>query len=104
MESICQVCQQKLKDTQGRPEGLHVDFFSCPQCGDYFASKSVLSVLPGKLESGKDAGAKISHMLRHAYEYGEIPTLYTNTIVEILKRKLPNPREQADLLDGWGKL
>jgi hypothetical protein len=101
MESICQVCQQKLKDTQGRPEGLHVDFFSCPQCGDYFVSKSVLSVLPGKLESEKDAGAKISHMLRQAYEYGEIPTLYTNTIVEILKRKLPNPREQADLFIRW---
>lgn len=101
MESICQVCQQKLKDTQGRPEGRHVDFFSCPQCGEYFASKSVLSVLPAKLESEKDAAAKISNMLRQSYEYGQIPTLYTSTIDEILKRKLPNPREQADLFIRW---
>ena len=97
MESICPVCQQELKETQQRPEGRDGDFFSCPQCGDYFASRGALSVLPSKLESVKDSGAKISHMLRQAYEYGDIPTLYSNTIDAVLKRQLPNPREQADL-------
>lgn len=101
MESICPVCQQKLKETQERPEGRDGEFFSCPQCGDYFASRGALSVLPTKLKSKKDSSAKISHMLRHAYEYGKIPTLYSNAINEILKRKLPNPREQADLFIRW---
>lgn len=98
MFTNCQVCKQKLKESKERPEGIDVDFFSCPQCGNYIASGSALSVLPSKLEKEKDAGAKISHILRQANEYGSTPTLYTNTIDEIIKRKLPNPKEQADLL------
>lgn len=101
MEAICQVCKQKLKEINERPEGENGDFCSCPQCGDYFASRSALSVLPSKLQQEKDASAKISHMLRHAFEYGNIPTLYTNTIDEVLKKQLPKPREQADLLIRW---
>lgn len=101
MESFCQVCKQKLKEIQSLPERRDGDFFSCPQCGDYCASRTALSVLPSKLESEKDAGAKISHMLRQAYEYGDIPTLYTTTIDEVLRRQLPNPREQADFFIRW---
>lgn len=101
MKSLCQVCRQELKDTRERPEGKHVSFFSCPQCGDYYASNSVLSVLPGKMDIEKDASVKISHMLRQAYESGDTPTLYTNTIEKILERNLPNPKEQADLFIRW---
>lgn len=102
MESICPVCQQKLNKHQERPETRDGDFFSCPRCGDFFASGSALSILPRKLESIKDSSAKISHMLRHSYEYGnKNPTLYSTTIDEVLKKNLPNPREQADLLIRW---
>ena len=101
MYTTCPVCKQNLKGSEERPEGTSGDFFSCPKCGNYIASKSALSVLPSKLELEKDADAKISHMLRQANEYGNIPTLYTNTINEVIKRKLPNPKEQADLIIRW---
>ncbi len=101
MITTCQVCKEKLKESKNRPEGKDANFYSCPQCGDYLASESALSVLPSKLENEKDAGPKISHMLRQAYEYGNIPTLYSNTIDEVIKKKLPNPKEQADLLIRW---
>ena len=101
MSKTCQVCKQNLKESQNRSGGEDAHFFSCPQCGDYLVSRSVMSVLPSKLEKEKDASAKISHMLRQANEYGNIPRLYTNIIDEVIKRKLPNPKEQADLLIRW---
>jgi len=101
MVATCQICKQKLKDSKHRPEGIDADFYSCPQCGDYIASRTALSVLPSKLENEKDASSKISHMLRQAYEYGNIPTLYSNTIDEVLKKNLPSPKEQGDLLIRW---
>lgn len=102
MESNCPVCQLKLNTHRERPDARDGDFFSCPRCGDYYAARSALSVLPHKLQSIKDSCTKISHMLRMSYEYGTtIPTLYTTTIDEVLKKDLPSPKEQADLFIRW---
>jgi hypothetical protein len=48
-----------------------------------------------------DAGAKLSHALRRASDSSSHDFFSTHTIEEVLRRPLPRPKEQADLLIRW---
>ncbi len=97
----CPVCKSGLKKLVERPGGKDADHFSCPLCGEFVLSRSLIATLPHLLESNKDADAKISHALRTMQQTNRGAELNTYTIDEILKRPLPTPREQADLVIRW---
>jgi hypothetical protein len=101
MSSHCPICGLKLKKYKNRPYGQDADLFSCPLCGDFLLSRSLIPGLPELLKSDKDSIAKISHSLRQMHEFGKASFLYTSTVKKILKRQLPTPKEQADLLIRW---
>lgn len=101
MPRNCPICASQLKEVKENPNGRDATFFSCPRCGDFVLSGTLLATLPNTLQQEKDAGAKISHALRTMQQVNKGAELYTNTIDEILKRPLPSPREQADLFVRW---
>ncbi|MCH8079800.1 MAG: hypothetical protein IIA06_08495 [Proteobacteria bacterium] len=101
MADKCPVCASELKAKQEGPDGRDVTVFSCPLCGDYIFSGTLVADLPHTLETNKDASTKISHAIRMMQQVKRNPELYSNTVEEILKRPLPKPREQADLFIRW---
>lgn len=101
MPDQCPVCNSGLKEHVEHPEGKDADYFSCPLCGEFVLSGTLIATLPHLLQSNKDAGAKISHALRAMQQTNKGAELNTYTVDEILKRQLPTPREQADLFIRW---
>ena len=101
MQKACPVCRSKLKGLEESPDGYDGNHYSCPRCGDFLMSGRVVATLPDTLTRDPAAPAKISHTLRLMQSNNEIPNMATYTIEEILKRPLPNPTEQADLLVRW---
>lgn len=97
----CPVCNSQLTDMRERPGGRDATFFSCPLCGDFVLSGTLIATLPHTVQADKEASAKISHAIRMMQQVNQGAELYTNTVDEILKRPLPTPREQADLLIRW---
>ena len=98
---ICPVCQSGLlKDAQkdGRRDTVH---FDCPRCGHFALSVTALTNLPGIMRGKSEASAKLSHALRRASDSSSHEFFSTDTIDEVLKRPLPRPKEQADLLIRW---
>ena len=101
MQNICPVCKSKLTDFIERPEYLDANQYSCPRCGEFRLSRTLVTTLRGTLSNDHAAATKISHALRLMQSKNEFPMMATNTVDEILKRPLPTPTEQADLLIRW---
>ncbi|MBM4277568.1 MAG: hypothetical protein FJ130_06725 [Deltaproteobacteria bacterium] len=104
MPDPCPVCNSDLKE---KVPGYDATIFSCPLCGKFALSGSLIATLPYVLQTNKDASPKISHALRtiqaidKSVELNRYTALNTYTINEIVKRPLPTPREQADLFIRW---
>jgi hypothetical protein len=104
MSELCPVCKTNLYE---KTPGGEASIFSCPLCGKFGLTDSLISELPNILDSNKDASPKISHALRtmqainKSVELNRYFKLNTNTVKEILKRPLPTPSEQADLFIRW---
>ena len=98
MVKNCPVCNSSLDDIR---EGSGGVFFSCPMCGDFKLTDSLLADLPHTLRTKKEASKKISHAIRLMQQNNDGAELYSYTIDEILKRSLPSPQEQSDLLIRW---
>lgn len=97
----CPVCQSTLLTeprSDGRRDTIH---FGCPRCGHFALSRSALEDLPETLRQSQDATAKLSHALRRASDASSHDFFSSYTIHEVLKRPLPRPKEQADLLVRW---
>jgi len=101
MSNACPVCASQLKDIKEHPNGRDVVVYSCPMCGDFTLSGTLAATMQSVIQNNKDSVPKISHALRTMQEINRGAELYTNTIDEILKRPLPSPKEQADLLIRW---
>lgn len=99
--SACPVCNSPLKETRPSTDGRDASFFSCPQCGEFVLSGSLIATLPHTLQKHKDAAAKISHALRAMQQTNKGAEFYTTTVDEVLNRPLPRPKEQADMLIRW---
>ena len=95
MYDSCPIYQSQLKESRD------ASFFSCPLCGDFILSSSLLASIPYTLKKDCDASAKISHALQSMQQINEVEELYTTTVDEILKRPLPLPKEQADIFIRW---
>ena len=101
MSGSCPVCRTPLLAESPHPSGRDATQFSCPRCGRFLLTRSLLATLPRTLLSVPDAAAKLSHALRRAQEVNAEVLFSTATIEEVLQRPLPRPQEQADLLVRW---
>lgn len=101
MPTPCPVCESNLINTIESPHGRDVSTFSCPLCGDFTLSRTLIVTLPHILERDPDARTKISHSLRTMQSNNKGAELYASTIDAILKQPLPRPSEQADLFIRW---
>ena len=101
LKNTCPVCQSELGEFTKTPEGLDANQYSCPRCGDFRLSRTLVTTLPTRLSGDVSARAKISHALRRMQENNQGAEMSTNTVDEVLKRPLPSPSEQADLLVRW---
>ncbi|MFA5353809.1 MAG: hypothetical protein WC291_06235 [Thermodesulfovibrionales bacterium] len=101
MPEACPVCASTLTNAEILPNGRDAARFSCPLCGDFILSGSLIASLPHILRRNKDASHKISHALRTMQHTNTTTELYTNTVEQILKHPLPTPKEQADLFIRW---
>ena len=101
MQNTCPVCKSKLKAFTEMPGGYDGNRYSCPRCGDFFFSRTLVQTLPSELSKDLSAWAKVSHALRLMQANNAVAEMSTNTVEEVLKRPLPSPSEQADLLVRW---
>jgi len=97
----CPICNQGLISKVNRPNGRDANSYSCPQCGSFILSRTLVSTLPNKFHNNPAARAKVSHAIKSMQKVDEGVELHTGTIDEILKKPLPTPKEQADLLLRW---
>ena len=99
MTEPCPICQSQLRaPVSDAAAGRDASRFSCPRCGHFILSRSLIDSLPNQFATHRDAGAKLSHALRRAQEANDEVEFTTATIAEVMKRPLPRPQEQADLL------
>jgi hypothetical protein len=101
MSQPCPVCKSDLLEPSSKAGDRNAIRFSCPRCGSFVLSRTLVATLPHVTASHKDASAKLSHALRRAQEANREAEFSTATISEVLKRPLPRPQEQADLLIRW---
>lgn len=99
MSTACPICESPLRSQT--PNIGEVIKYDCPRCGSFELVGSLVGVLPGMLSQDRDAATKLSHAIRQANERKEPLALDTDLAKEILKRPLPSPSEQADLLIRW---
>lgn len=98
MAENCPVCESLLNEARGVAGGI---FFSCPLCGEFKLTDSLVADLPDTLQRNKEANKKISHAIRLMQNNSKVAELSSYTVDEVLKRSLPSPKEQADLLIRW---
>lgn len=101
MTSPCPVCESELTDSKSSPDGRDVTIFTCPLCGEFTLSNTLVADLPSTKRRDKDANIKISHAIRLMQQSSKGAELYTTTVDEILEKPLPKPREQADIFIRW---
>lgn len=101
MNAHCPICSSELLSKSESPAGRDATGYDCPRCGDFLLTGSLVASISNLLLRDSDAVAKISHAIRQSQEENASPIFNTTTVEEILKRPLPRPREQADLLIRW---
>ena len=99
--ATCPVCDSQLSEITRAPEGRDVNKYICPLCGEFTLSRSLVATLPATRDKNPKASAKLSHALRMMQQANRGAEMYTNTVEEVLKRPLPKPKEQADILLRW---
>jgi len=98
MADICPVCASLLEKTEPRGDAT---YYSCPRCGQFVLSNTLIATLPGTLEGKDERIAILSHSLRKMQKKGGEPFQDTDFVKRIIKTKLPNPSQQADNFILW---
>ncbi len=101
MLNKCPVCQSEPTKREPDNRGRDVIHFTCPLCGEYTFSRTLVEDIAHTLRTVPASALKISHAIRLMQQSTKRPELYTNTIEEVLKITLPKPKEQADLMIRW---
>lgn len=101
MSNECPICGAELLKPSSNADGRDASRFSCPRCGHFILSGTLIATLPHILSKQPDAVAKLSHALRRAQEHNAETEFNTDTVDVILDVPLPRPREQADILIRW---
>jgi hypothetical protein len=101
MNTNCPICGTPEAKLDPDPNGRDAALLTCTFCGSGALSESLVASLEHYRSSSPDASTKLAHALRQMAR-GPNPSLLTSAVAEaILKRPLPRPREQADLLIRW---
>lgn len=101
MSHTCPVCDAPVTRREPDPSGRDAVLVDCPHCGNFAAMRSLESTLPFLRESSPEASPRLSHALRQAQNSAERPMFSTYAAEAAIKKPLPRPREQADLLIRW---
>lgn len=97
----CPVCGSEQCEEQNDPGGRDVTTFSCPLCGRFTFTQTLVEDLGDSIKRDLDPSTLVSHALRKMQQGGETPELSTHTINELVQGTLPKPKEQADLFIRW---
>lgn len=97
--SQCPICLSDASSNghQSSGEGRYGEKFDCPRCGPFFASSSLLAILPHSLQGEETKRALLSHATRKMQR----ANLDTHIVEEILKGSLPSVFQQAENLVLW---
>ena len=98
MADSCPVCAAPLGKMEPRGDAT---YYSCPRCGQFVLSNTLIATLPGTLEGKEERIAILSHALTKMQKKGGEPSLDTDFVKRIMKTKLPNPSQQADNFILW---
>lgn len=93
----CPLCSSPFATTEKDLSGRDASCVECNRCGNFRLTETLLACLP-QLLLKHDSQAKLSHVVRKAFESNENLMLDLYTAEAVLKNPLPRPREQADLL------
>jgi len=99
--SQCPVCSSELVEMTTEPGGGDYTYYNCPLCGKFKLVGSLVATIPHLLNENSDSSSKLSHSIRTMHNDNSYVDLNTRTADEIIKKPLPNPTEQADLLIRW---
>jgi len=97
MPGNCPVCGSSVERTEVRGDK---SFYSCPRCAQFVLSRTLISILPSKLDN-QEKIAILSHAIRKMQREGGEPLLDTRVLHRIMETKLPNPSQQADNFVMW---
>jgi Zn-finger nucleic acid-binding protein len=101
MNQLCPICDSELTSPK-LPEGQRdAAEFDCPRCGKYRLSGTLEAAMPELRRQDSDAGTKLRYFFSSADSENNPIELNTQTVQEILKKPLPRPGEQADILIRW---
>lgn len=98
---LCPVCGNALRTSIQSHPRRDASWIDCPNCGRALLSRSLIACLPGIIQRGSDAPAKLSHAIRQSTSKSNETPFTTHDADAILENPLPRPREQADLLIRW---
>jgi hypothetical protein len=98
MADSCPVCASPLEKAESRGDKT---IFSCPRCGQFVFTATLIATLPNILEGKDDKIAILSHAIRKKQTDEGRPILDRNLVYRIMKAKLPNPSLQADSFILW---
>lgn len=102
MTSInCPICCSPNAELNSESAGGGRYVLICPFCGKGALSSSLVASLNHYRSSSPEAPAKLAHAMRQMARASGPPFLTTYAAEAVLKRPLPRPREQADLLIRW---
>lgn len=95
----CPICANSTELSE-QNDSLDGKSFLCNRCGKFTIPRSLEAAIQNFL-APEGNSAKISHAIRQANNNNQVVALDTPLIEEILKRPLPSPSEQADILVRW---
>ena len=96
MTNLCPMCGSQLNDCQRNAGGRDVTIFSCPMCGDFTLSNTLVADLPSTKKGKNDENPIINRAIRKIQESNKGVELYTTTLGKALENSSPKPKEQAD--------
>lgn len=96
-DTRCPVCNFEIEPPVQRDYG-DKKRFSCPRCGTYEASRSVLAMLPSRLGNDPVSRARVSHGIRKAIRQNSEFMLSRDKLSEFINNKLPGIDQQKKIL------
>jgi len=97
MDDKCPICEYALEPSEGL--GLKTgdfEYFNCPCCGKFKASRSLLKSLPSLLQADSVKKLQLSHSIQKMQRDGQIPYLESYLVEKILNTQLPGLADQIN--------
>ena len=97
MEDKCQVCGYELDPSEGLDSKTgDFEYFNCPCCGKYKASRSLLRALSTLLQNNDEKKMLLSHSIQKMQREDQMPYLESYLVSKILETQLPILADQIN--------